>query len=330
MVLGDGHGQIRPAPTGGARMSAPVASRPRQSRSRRLWLLVAAPLVVALLVVGTHLVLLPLVANRAKADYADGDYTSAEDGFASQQRFNWIEPWKAHYNTGTAYLRDNRPTALSDALVALDRAYALSAEEPPEVRCMVQTNLALAHEASGDIAMAEGDDAMADLPALEDALRARDTGQSFDNTLVRKYEGLFGSGVTAAMVEDDARTSYQKAAEDYATAEEVREQEGCPQAGPEKKKQNEDSTQRLQEKKQDAETSQPQDSDEDPTDDGTEPDDGTQQEPQTPQEKAEAERQEKLEKQNSEARDQEDQRQQEYSDTYGDDENGSGIAPKRW
>lgn len=240
-------------------MSAPPET-PRRSRKRLVWLLATAPLVLALLVVGGYFVLLPVTAQRGLFDYAEEDYASAADRFASQQTVNVVEPWKAYFNEGTAHLREDTPQSLAASLSELDDAYALSAGTPPETRCMVQTNLALAHEISGDEAMAEG--------------------------------------------------NAPRAAEHYATAQEVRAQEGCPQTEGEQKQQNEDATDRLEQKQQDAEDAASEDPPDDPSDPGEDP-----QPPQSPEEK---ERQQQLEEQNRDAQQQRDQQQQQYNDWFGD------------
>lgn len=78
--------------------------------------------------------------------FDDGEYTAAAEEFAANRSWNWFEPWVAPFNQGAALHADGD----HDAAIA---HYRTALDAVPEVdECLVRTNLALAHEALGDIA----------------------------------------------------------------------------------------------------------------------------------------------------------------------------------
>lgn len=329
-----------PTPPGPGRRPAvhPAAAMRRARLRRRTWWLIGTlPVVVALLVLGFKLTFLAPIASFAKGDYDDGAHLDAAGTYGSQRTMNLVEPWKAHFNTGTANARAGDSWATYDAITSLQRSYDLAEDETPEERCMIQTNLSLTYEISGDDDMAYGDGKAAELAVVEEAIAARDAGLPYDEDVLDPYGD--GTEPDPDVLRQDVQDWYEYAEQSYATAEQIR---GWPDCGeseqtPEQQEQAEAAQQRLQEKQQQAQDSQPENQGTgDPQEgEGSEGDEqseasggegsegeGSEGDQQSEAEREEQQRQERLEEQNSEARGEADREEQEYRDLYGDEPGG--------
>jgi len=139
---------------------------PPHLRLRRRLLAWSAPVVLALLVVGSLLVGTWAGNLLGTRDYDALRFEEAADQYSAQQRWTgFAEQWKAYFNRGTAlYRAEEHFLAVEDLRVALERVpeagplpggpEGSKAPESPE--CRVRTNLSLAIEALGDVA-ATGD-----------------------------------------------------------------------------------------------------------------------------------------------------------------------------
>ena len=113
--------------------------------------IVSFPFVLALLVIAVKFVAMSIIAALALASFNDGDYEKSAEYSRWNLTANVIEPHKAHFNLGTAYLglalypeaRDELETALKTA--------------PLPDSCDVRLNLSYAIEGQGDAANGEGD-----------------------------------------------------------------------------------------------------------------------------------------------------------------------------
>ena len=139
----------------------------RRRRLRRRLLLGTAPFAIVAGLVGAKLVHQHLAAERAVAQYLEGDAEAALNTASQLQWLNWVERWKPDYDVGTSLL------AL-DALVEAQRSLeaALRLAEPAE-QCPVRANLAIAIERQGDRARAEEDFATA-IAKWQEALHVLD------------------------------------------------------------------------------------------------------------------------------------------------------------
>jgi tetratricopeptide (TPR) repeat protein len=142
-----------PAPT----LAAPrqdFTPRPQHDRRRRvrraLFVLGLLPLSLALLLVLKVAIMLHL-NSRGRDDYGAGRYTGAAAAFESTLFVNVLESWVAPYDLGTARYRQGE---FASARAQLEDALALA---PAAEECRVRINLALADEALGDAAVADGD-----------------------------------------------------------------------------------------------------------------------------------------------------------------------------
>ncbi|MFI2703867.1 hypothetical protein [Cellulosimicrobium composti] len=328
-----------PTPPPGSRPSRPTgaaALRAARLRRRTWWLLGAVPVVVALLVLGFKLAFLAPIAAAGADRYAAGDGDGAADTFGIQRTFNLVEPWKAHFNHGTALASTEDTWALYDAITSLDRAYDLAENESPEERCLIQTNLSLTYEIQGDVDMAYADELAAELALVEEAIAARDAGRPYDEGVLDPY-GDGSEEPDPAELRQDVQDWYQYAEREYATAEQVR---GWPDCGesertPEEEEQDAAATQRLQDKQQQARDAQPEndggDTQEGEGSDGDEQSEASGEgseggDQQSQAEREEQQRQERLQEQGSEAREEQERLEQEYRDLYGD-QPGSGTDP---
>ncbi|KRF17886.1 hypothetical protein ASG90_06030 [Nocardioides sp. Soil797] len=134
-----------------------MTTNPARRRWRnRLFLVGLLPLVLSLLFFGK--VALMLNAQAAGDDaFGSDNFSEAAGKFAKNQKLNVMETWIASFNEGAAEQQDEK---YDDALDKYDDALK---DVPDDQECVVRTNMALAHEAIGDLAL-EGekkDDAIA-------------------------------------------------------------------------------------------------------------------------------------------------------------------------
>jgi len=131
-------------------------------RKRKRLLLWSAPLMLIALLVALKLLSAVALNMAGTSAYQHANHNTAADRFASLEFFNVVEPWKAHFNQGTAiYAGGDFFGAKEELVVALDLVPRSPQGEPPgKEECDVRTNLSLAYEGMGDEAMAAGDPAM--------------------------------------------------------------------------------------------------------------------------------------------------------------------------
>ncbi|WP_265520122.1 hypothetical protein [Oerskovia flava] len=313
-----------PRPPGGPAWGTPPTTTPgarlrtARLRRRRLLLGVTAPLMLVALVLGFKLAFLPVMASFALSSYEEGDFRRAASVYGSQRTLNIVEPWKAHFNTGTANLQDG---AYYDAITSLRVAYDHAVDAEPMVRCTIQTNMSLAYEDMGDSDMEYAEQVSAELEAVETALDAREAGLPYDERVLDPYGD--GTEPDPDELRDRTQDWFEYAEQAYASAEQIRGWPDCEDQSEEEQEQNESALDRLEDKSQEARDSQPENDEQEEQDEeqkqDEQPDGG-----QSEEERAEAERQEQLEQQNSEARDEEDQLQQMLEELYG---GGEGDEP---
>lgn len=145
--------------------------RPNPRSDLRTLLLLAGllPALLALaLAVKVGLMLRTDAAGRDAYDRGDRDGAAAE--FHDNRTLNWFEPWVAPFDEGAAWHADGDPAR---AISLYEKALE---DVPVAEECTVRINLALAHEAVGDAALADGDDegAATEWEAGLEALRAAD------------------------------------------------------------------------------------------------------------------------------------------------------------
>ncbi|GAB2609621.1 hypothetical protein [Pseudactinotalea suaedae] len=129
---------------------------------RRRLLLWSLPLMLIAFIAAVKLLSAVALNMAGSSAYENANHNTAADRFASLEFFNVIEPWKAHFNQGTAIYASGQFFRATQQLdVALDLVPKAPQGEPPgEDECSVRTNYSLALEGLGDEAMAEGDPAM--------------------------------------------------------------------------------------------------------------------------------------------------------------------------
>lgn len=129
---------------------------------RKRLLLWSAPLMLIALLVALKLLSAVAVNMAGSSAYDHANYNTAADRFESLEFFNVIEPWKAHFNQGTAvYASGQFFQSTQHLAVALDLVPKAPQGEPPaKEECDVRTNYSLALEGLGDEAMAASDPAM--------------------------------------------------------------------------------------------------------------------------------------------------------------------------
>jgi hypothetical protein len=131
--------------------STPAAQHDRRRRVRGvLFVLGLLPLSLALLLVLKVAIMFHL-NSRGRDDYGAEHYNAAAAAFENTLLGNALESWVAPYDLGTARYRQGEFAAARDQL---EDALALA---PAAQECRVRINLALADEALGDAAVADGD-----------------------------------------------------------------------------------------------------------------------------------------------------------------------------
>jgi tetratricopeptide (TPR) repeat protein len=90
--------------------------------------------------------------DRAGRDAFDrGDYDGSQAAFAENRTLNFLEPWIAPFDEGTAHHAEGQyDDAITDYEAALEHV-------PDREECTVRINLALAHESVGDALAAQRD-----------------------------------------------------------------------------------------------------------------------------------------------------------------------------
>ena len=117
-------------------------------RGRRRLLAYSAPVAVMLIVAIVKLVSVGLAGDSAATHFAARDAAALRDDVAVLNRWNVIEPSKAHFAAGALAVLDGR---LEDADAQFSAALAGTA---PAQSCPARINLALVREAQGDKAFA--------------------------------------------------------------------------------------------------------------------------------------------------------------------------------
>ena len=329
-------GAVRPAQASfntAARQQKPPKP-PRIRRRRRLvWLSIVPAFLVFLL--GVHLTALNGVYARAIGHYEAEEWWDAYEEFRDMRSPNFVDPWKAHFNTATAAYQYEMYFVAERYLEA---AVPLA---PEEHRCDVLTNLSLAYEAQGT-----------ELDERADAEHARATAQRAE-----EFKRFLGEPYDASVFEEDYEgneiTSYDRftdaaldkriAANYFALAAAAVNDPSCqspppPDASPEEQEQAEQEQEqreseqdRLEEQSLEADRDRQeieQEASGDPVEE--EPDTGETEEERAARE--EAERQEQLEQRNEEAKEEAESGGGEgtgdsESDSDGDSENGSSGPP---
>ena len=128
-----------------------AASTEASRRLAGIMRIVSFPIVLALLVIAVKLIAMAIISALALAAFNDGNYEKSAEYARWNLTANVIEPHKAHFNLGTAYLGLELYQESRDELeIALETA-------PLPDSCDVRLNLSYAIEGLGDAANGEGE-----------------------------------------------------------------------------------------------------------------------------------------------------------------------------
>lgn len=152
-------------------------------RKRKLMLLWSLPIMLIAFLAALKLLSAVAINLAGTSAYDNANHNTAAERFHSLEFFNVVEPWKAHFNQGTAiYASGDFWNAKEQLEVALDLVPKAPQGEPPgKQECDVRTNLSLSLEGLGDEAMAEGDPAMAASRYAEAQTALSNCGESGGN-----------------------------------------------------------------------------------------------------------------------------------------------------
>lgn len=188
---------------------------------RRRMLLWSAPLMVLALLVALKLLSAVAINIAGTSAFQQASYDTAADRFRSLQFFNVIEPWKAHFNRGTAiYSSGDFWNASGELTTALDLVPKAPDGEPPgKDECAVRTNLSLSYEGLGDEALAASDPA---------------TATTYYNDAQEALSNCGESGGNGGEEAQEAEERQQESQQDAQQQEEEQQQqgEGDPTAEP--------------------------------------------------------------------------------------------------
>ncbi len=152
------------------------------ARRRKLLIRWSLPVVILAALVSLKLlsaVGLNLIGTQS---YDRANYATAADRYVNTQFVNVVQPWKAHFNEGTAhYSAGQFFTAGRSLEVALEKVPKAPEGEPRGAQeCAVRVNYSLALEGTADETLAVGDAAMAEgyyTQALEMLADCADSGE---------------------------------------------------------------------------------------------------------------------------------------------------------
>lgn len=130
---------------------------------RRALLWWSLPVVILAFLVALKLISAVIINTAGTSAYDNQNHNTAASRFETLEFFNIVEPWKPHFNSGTAiYAGGDFFGATAPLAVALDLVPKDPEEEPRgELECAVRTNYSLALEGLGDEAMVAEDPTMA-------------------------------------------------------------------------------------------------------------------------------------------------------------------------
>jgi tetratricopeptide (TPR) repeat protein len=134
--------------SGGALPVAAVAAK-----RRRRFILFSIPFALLAAAFATKLISMSIIADRTVSLYADSEYEGSMNSAQQQKFVNFLESWKAPYNTGTSMLQLG---LLDEARTELEAALPMA--EPPQ-QCPIRANLAITIERQGDARLAADDTA---------------------------------------------------------------------------------------------------------------------------------------------------------------------------
>jgi len=183
---------------------------------RKRLLLWSLPLMLIAFLAALKLLSAVALNTAGSSAYENANHNTAADRFASLEVFNVIEPWKAHFNQGTAiYASGQFFQATRQLQVALDLVPKAPQGEPPgEDECSVRTNYSLALEGMGDEAMAAGDPAMGAVRYAEAQEMLVSCGESG------------GNGGEEAQEAEERQQESQEQAEEQQEQQEQEQQQG--------------------------------------------------------------------------------------------------------
>lgn len=130
-------------------MMARAAATPASRRMAQILRIVSLPVVLVALAFAAKVVAMSIIAALALAAYDDGDFEKSAEYARLNLTANIVEPHKAHFDLGTAYLGLELFQESRDELeIALESA-------PLPDACDVRLNLSYAIEGLGDDASAD-------------------------------------------------------------------------------------------------------------------------------------------------------------------------------
>lgn len=167
------------------------------ARRRRLLLRISLPVVIIAALVSVKFLSAVALNLIGTSSYDRANYETATDRYVNTQFVNIVQPWKAHYNEGTAHYSAGKFFIAGQRLqVALDKVPKAPEDQPrgPE-ECMVRVNYSLALEGTAAETLSVGDAAMAEeyytraLDMLADCADSGEGGETAEDAQDRQEQG---------------------------------------------------------------------------------------------------------------------------------------------
>lgn len=117
----------------------------RRKMLRRIFLLISVPFFIIIILFGAKVLVMTTHATESVNSFNEGDFAASTLAAAKQKENNFLQPWLAYYNSGTAIVGEEEyELGIEDLTKALDLVGDKIAQ------CQVRANLAIAYEKYGD------------------------------------------------------------------------------------------------------------------------------------------------------------------------------------
>jgi tetratricopeptide (TPR) repeat protein len=135
------------------KLLSPEELNKKRKHTRLAYSLAALPIAILILLLGVKVFSMYWDGHNVVSSYSKKDYSNSQKAAEQSKKINFLESWRAYYNSGTAYAADKKyDNAQQDLETALDLVPSGLNE------CAVRSNLAIVYEKQGDAYSQSGDE----------------------------------------------------------------------------------------------------------------------------------------------------------------------------
>jgi len=135
------------------KLLSPEEANKKRKRTRLAYSLAALPIALLIILLAVKVGSMYWGGHEAVSDYSKKNYSESQKAAEQAKKINFLEPWRAYYNSGTAYAAekdyDNAQKDLETSLDLVPRSLN---------ECAVRSNLAIVYERQGDAYSQSGDE----------------------------------------------------------------------------------------------------------------------------------------------------------------------------